>query len=50
MQEVGSMVSTDANTGNRRFYWFLASAVLSSLVFGLFLFTSMMVPGYCLAN
>jgi hypothetical protein len=45
MKENGSTTSTDAGTGNTRFYGFLASAIFSSLLFALFMFTCLMVPG-----
>jgi hypothetical protein len=45
MHENGLANGTEASSRNGRFYWFLSSAILSSLLFGLFIFTCMMVPG-----
>jgi hypothetical protein len=36
---------TEASSRSGRFYWFLSLAILSSLLFGLFIFFCMMVPG-----
>jgi hypothetical protein len=45
MPKNGWTIDTEAGSGNGRFHWFLGTAMLSSLAFGLFLSTCMVVPG-----
>jgi hypothetical protein len=45
MREGDSKLNSAANSGRARFYWFLGTSIVSSLVFVLFMFTCMMVPG-----